>query len=375
MKDKIKVLFFMDGIGNAGGIQEMSIKWMENIEKDKFQIDILSYNTGKRDNFPERIRALGGEVYVIPKYTNGDVINSIKHTKKFFKEHHYDILHAHSSSKAVFIMHYAKKAGVKVRILHSHSSKFVVTDKKSLLIANMLLKPTLKNTTDFFACSPEAGIFLFSKEAYDQGKITLIHNGINTKKFLPDAGKRKKMRNELGMEERFVIGNVGRFRPQKNHLYLMDIFKSVCDIDSDATLLCVGNGELEESIKEKATQLGIFNRIKFLGFRSDVSDLMQSFDLLLMPSLFEGLPVTAVEAQAEGVPGLFANTITPNVAILPTSSFLSLEDAPEVWAKKIISYKNIEREENPYKYILEQGYDIEIETKKLEKYYLDSLNG
>ena len=364
----------MDGIGNAGGIQEMSIKWMENIDRDKFQIDILSYNTGKKDNFPDRVKALGGDVYIIPKYTNGDVFRSLKQTKKFFEEHHYDVLHAHSSSKAFFIMYYAKKYGIKVRILHSHSSRFVVTDKKSLIFAKLLIKPTLENTTDYFACSPEAGIFLFGSDAYAKGMITLVHNGINAKKFLPTVNVRKHIRKELGVEDKFVIGNVGRFSPPKNHTFLMDIFKSVCDVDSDAILVCAGDGKLEDNVKEKAKKLGVYNRIIFLGFRDDVNDIMQSFDLLLMPSLFEGLPVTGVEAQAEGVPGLFATTITSDVAILPTSDFLSLDDSPEIWANKVLSYKNVERVVDPYKYISEKGYDIEIETKKLENFYLKRLN-
>ena len=373
MDKKIKILFFMDGIGNAGGIQEMSIKWMENIDRNKFHVDILSYDTGKKDNFPNRVKQLGGEIFIIPKYTNGDVINSITKTKKFFEEHRYDILHAHSSSKAVFVMFYARKAGIKIRILHAHCSKFIVTDKKALLMANLLLVPTLKNTTDFFACSPEAGIFLFGEKAYADNKVKIIHNGIDPRKYLPDSNIRNKIREELGVKEKFVIGNVGRFRRQKNHEFLIDVFAKVCSIDPDAFLVCVGNGELEESIKDKARKMGVFNRISFLGFRCDVNDIMQSFDLLLMPSLFEGLPVTAVEAQAEGIPGLFSSNISADVAILPTSSFLHLEDDLDVWAKKIVSYKNYKREENPYQYILDQGYDIQIETKKLEKVYIERL--
>ena len=363
----------MDGIGNGGGIQEMAIKWMENIDKEKFNIDILSYNTGKKDNFPDRVKAAGGNIYIIPKYTNGDIFNSIRQTRIFFKEHNYDILHAHSSSKAVFIMYYAKKVGIMTRILHSHASRFVVTDKKSLLMARLLLKPTLSNTTDFFACSPEAGIFLFGEDAYFKNRISIIHNAIDPKVFFPNDKIRKEMRKCLELNDRFVVGNVGRFMPQKNHSFLLDVFKRVCDLDDDAVLVCVGNGGLEDIIKEKAKTLGIYDKVKFLGFRSDVSDVIQTFDMLVMPSLFEGLPVTGVEAQAEGVPGLFATTITSDVAILPQSTFASLEETPDEWANKIIAYKSISREINPYRYIAEKGYEINIETKKIEQFYTFSL--
>jgi glycosyltransferase involved in cell wall biosynthesis len=376
MNNKIKILFFMDGIGNAGGIQEMAIKWMENIDREKYQIDILSYNTGKQDNYSERVRALGGEVFLIDTYMRkGKLFASLKQTDDFFKTHKYDILHAHSSSKAVFIMWYAKKYGIKTRILHSHCTQFVVRGKVALLFANMLKIPTLVLTTDYYACSPEAGEFLFGKKAIEDGKVTIAHNGIETSKFVRDDAIRNRMRAEFELNDKFVIGNVGRFRPQKNHTYLMDIFKAVTLLDEDAILVCAGNGELEESIKEKARQLGIDSKIRFLGFRNDINDIMQAFDVLVMPSLFEGLPVTGVEAQAIGIPALFATTITRDAAILPESGYLSLNDSPEIWAEKILSYKFVNRSSSAHKYILSHGYDIKVETNKIADFYKSKVNG
>lgn len=371
MKNKIKVLFFMDGIGNAGGIQEMAIKWMENIDRNKIQIDILSYNTGKQDNYADRVRKLGGEVYIIDTYIHKDTFfKSLKQTDDFFASHKdYDILHAHSSSKALFIMWYAKKYGIKTRILHSHCTQFVVKKKYQLIIANLLKKPTLLFTTDYYACSKEAGDFLFGRSNSQNGNVTIAHNAINVNLFKPNEEKRISIRKKLGLEGTYVIGNVGRFRPQKNHEYLIDIFASIYKKDEDCVLICVGNGELEEYIKQKAEKLGIIDRIKFLGFRDDINDIMQSFDLLLMPSLFEGLPVTGVEAQAIGVNALFSDTITRDAAILPSSTYLSLNDSPDVWAEKVISMKYNRRVKNTMPYIDEQGYNIEIETKKLENFY------
>lgn len=374
MEDKIQVLFFMDGIGNAGGIQEMAIKWMENIDNSKFQIDILSYNTGKKDNYIERVKAFGGNVYIIETYMKkGKALKSFKQTKEFFENHHYDILHAHSSSKAFFVMWYARKAGIRTRILHSHCTKFVVTKTVPRLIANMLKGPTKLLTTAYFACSPEAGSFLFGKKALEQKKIRIVHNGINTSIFKPDNNIRDKVRKELGIEDKFVIGNVGRFRPQKNHVYLMEIFKVIYENDKDTVLICVGDGELEDSIKKKAKDLGIQDRILFLGFRKDVSDIMQAFDVLVMPSLFEGLPVTGIEAQAIGIPVMLATTISTEAAILPSSSYVSLEDNPTVWSEKILSYKGKNHESNPHKWIRERGYDIKVETQKLAAFYEQSV--
>ena len=371
--NKIKVLFFMDGIGNAGGIQEMAIKWMENLDWSRYQIDILSYDPGKTDNYPERVKALGGNVYVIPTYMkNGQLFESIKATIDFFKNHKYDVLHAHSSSKAIFVMLFAKMYGIKTRILHSHCTQFIVTKRIPLLLANILKIPTNALTTDYFACSPEAGSFLFGEKALKQNRITIVHNGIDLEKFLPSRNTRDRIRRELQVDGKFVVGNVGRFRYQKNHVYLIDIFAALYKKDPDAVLICVGNGELEEKIKEQAKRLQIDDRIIFLGYRSDVSDIMQAFDLLIMPSLFEGLPVTGVEAQALGVPALFADTITKDAAILPQSSYLSLKQSPEEWADKALEYKAMPKEENPSKYIAQKGYDLKLETKKLEEYYFMS---
>ena len=371
---KTNVLFFMDGIGNAGGIQEMAIKWMENIDREKVHIDILSYDTGKRDSYPDRVGKYGCRVYMIPTYVKkGSFLKSLKATKDFFKSHRgeYQILHAHASAKALFIIWYAKRYGIKTRILHAHVSQAISKSKIQRVAAYLFKIPVNLLITDQFACSPEAGEYLFGKRAVKDGKVVIAHNGIDTAQFYPEEAVRTAVRRELGVDGKFVIGNVGRFRYQKNHDYLIDIFATVYRKDKDAVLVCVGSGELEDAIKEKCRRLKIEDRGQFLGFRSDVNRIMQAFDLLVMPSHFEGLPVTGVEAQALGVPVLFATTITKDAAILPQSSYLPLEDSPEKWAEKILEYKGIARESNPHQWIALKGYDIQQETKKLESFYLN----
>lgn len=372
----IKVLFFMYSIGNAGGIQEMTIKWMKKIDREKVHIDILSYNNVRPDNFIERVKELGGNVYVIESYQDkGMFFKSLQQTYSFFKEHHYDILHAHSSSKAVFVLHAAKRAGVKVRILHSHATQFVMTGKFPLLVARIFKKPAKWLTTNYMACSPEAGDFLFGEEERRRNNLFVAHNGIDTTEFSPSDEIRRTKRTELfGDGDYFVVGHVGRFMPQKNHTFLMDIFKAVSELNPSVRFVCVGGGELEEQIHQKAEDLGLSDKIVFTGVRNDVKDLMQAFDLMVMPSLFEGLPVAGVEAQAVGTPVLFADTITKDAPILPMSDFMSLDDSPMEWAKKIVSYMKLSRIDNPHKYIREKGYDIVMETKRLEDFYFSLVN-
>ena len=376
-KNTANVLYFMDGIGNAGGIQEMAVKWMENTDWEKVHIDILSYDTGKKDNYSERVGQYGCKVYIIPTYVRkGQFFESIKATKAFFKQHQgeYDVLHAHASAKALFVLWYAKRYGIKTRILHSHCSRVISENKVQRLAAALFKDPANWLTTDEFACSPEAGAYLFGEEEVNKGNVKIVHNGIDTDKFRPDAQLRNVVRNELNVADKFVIGNVGRFRYPKNHDYLIDIFAEVYKKDPNVMLVCVGTGELEDKIKEKCKMLQIDDRVKFLGFRSDVNRIMQAFDLLVMPSHFAGLPVTGVEAQAIGVPVLFATTITKDAAILPQSAYLNLSDSPEVWAEKILEYKNMQRENDPHKWIEEKGYDIKKETKKLDDFYLEKSN-
>lgn len=363
----------MDGIGNAGGIQEMALKWIKEFDPQKVHVDILSYDTGEKDDYPDRVGKYGCKIYIIPTYTRSKTFfKSFKETKKFFETHkdEYDIIHAHASAKAIFILWYAKKYGIKTRILHSHSSRIISNSILQKIAAILFKKPVNILVTDKFACSPEAGKYLFGEKAMKEGKVRIVHNAIDTRKFVYDEIVRNEMRRQLNVTDKFVIGNVGRFMIPKNHTFLIDIYAEICKRDNNTRLVLVGSGDLEDEMKKKCIELGIYNHVDFLGFRSDVDRIMQAFDLLVMPSLFEGLPVTSVEAQAIGIPTLFANTITKDAAILPQSDYMSLNESPERWADRILKYKQIKREKKPIKYLIEAGYDIEIETKKIEEFYM-----
>ena len=371
MNRKIKVLYFIDGIGNGGGIQEMILNWLQVFDLSKVQVDILSYDTGKKDNYTERFEQFGGKVYIIPTFTKrGSFSKSIKETKKFFDDHNdYDILHAHASSKAAFIFKYAKKSGIKIRILHSHSSRFINRSKKSLLAGNMLKPYAKKLTTHFFACSHEAGYFLFGKRTMNK-KGYLIYNCVDVKKFYPDSEMKKKMRKELGVQDnQIVIGHVGRFVESKNHSFLIDIFKSINEIDSQAKLVLVGDGELEESVKYKVKKLNLENAVIFLGYKSNASEIINSFDLFLMPSIFEGLPVAAVEAQAEGVNCLLSSGITQDVKILPDTTYLSLDKSSEEWARESLRIAKLGQNTNATQIVIDSGFDLESSGKYIMSLY------
>ena len=356
---KIKILYFMDGIGNGGGIQEMVLNWVSHFDLSKYQVDILSYNTGKKDNYTERFEKYGGKIYLINTFTKkGYFCKSINETKKFFKEHYnYDIIHAHASSKAYFVLKEAKKNGIKIRILHSHCTQFVNRSFKSLLIGNILKLFCKGVATHYFACSHEAGYFLFGKKTMDKEGY-FIPNGIDLSKFNYDNEIKLKIKEELEIDnDYFIVGNIGRFRPQKNHEFLINILPELLKINPKTILILCGTGELMDSIKKLAKDLNVYSNVKFLGYRKDVNNIINCFDIMVMTSLFEGLPVTAVEVQALGIPCVFSDSISKDTAINPNCSFVSLKDDYSIWAKKIIDtfHKgNIKNKD----ILIEKGFDI-----------------
>lgn len=376
-KEKIKILYFVDGLGNGGGIQEMIIKWLENIDRNKIQIDILSYNRGiDNDNYIDRLKKYGCNVYIIQTYVSREYFfKSFVELNGFFNKYNdYDILHAHSSSKALFVMLYAKLYGIKIRILHSHSSRFIMSGTFPLLVAN-LFKPLVKSlTTDYFACSVESGEFLFGNNAVRNKEVTVIHNAVDVNKFYYDDKKRENMKKKLGLTDEVVIGNVGRFHSVKNHEFLLKIFEELLQIEENSILLLVGRGELEEIIRKNVSESNLDKKVIFLGLRKDVSDIMQVMDALVMPSLFEGLPVTAVEAQAVGVPCIFSDTITKESKILDNSCFINLSQDPKVWAEKIMEVIKDNKHRDTLGEIIEKGYEIKNETKRLENYYMSKVH-
>ena len=371
MDRKIKVLYFMDGIGNGGGIQEMVLNWLKVFDASKIQIDILTYDTGKIDNSTERFEQFGGKIYIIPTFTKkGSFKKSIQATKEFFKTHHdYDILHAHASSKSVFVLKYAKKNGINIRILHSHSRRFVNRSAKSLLMGYFFKPFAKKLATHYFACSHEAGYFLFGKKTMNK-KGYLILNCVDVEKFYPNLELGKRIRQELNIkDDQIVIGHVGRFMPPKNHNFLIDIFKCIHELNSKAVLVLVGNGKLQESIQDKVKKLNLENSVMFLGFKSNVSEIINCFDLFLMPSLFEGLPVTGIEAQAEGISCLFSSEITQDAKVLPSTKYLSLKESPAIWAKEALSLAKLGQNLNATQMVKNNGFDLNSSTKLIMSLY------
>ena len=210
---------------------------------------------------------------------------------------------------------------------------------------------------------------MYTKNMIRHDKVRVIYNGINSIEFQYDEEVRKVYRKELGLENKFVIGHVGRFNTQKNHTFLIDIFREIQTMDKQTVLLLLGEGELEGNIREKVSNLNLSETVKFLGVRHDVNKVMQAMDAFVLPSNYEGLPVVGVEAQAAGLPMFCSDNITNEVVITPNINLLSLNLSAKEWAKIIMQKGKKNHRKNMLDYIVKSGYDISKSVNDLQKFY------
>lgn len=360
-------------IGNwlGGGVESVVMNYYRNIDRNKVQFDFLC-SESSTDIPYEEIEKLGGRVFIVPNYTK--VFKYQKELKKIFKENNYKIVHSHISTMSVFPLRAAKKAGVPVRIAHSHSTTNKKEKKKNLL--KQVLRPFSRvYATDYMCCSELAGRWLFGDKEYDKGNVYLLNNAIDLDKFKYNESLRKEKRKELGIsDDTLVIGHVGRFVEQKNHRFLIDVFNEVHKQKENSILLLAGQGPLIEEMKEKVKILGIEDSVKFLGQRNDINELYQAFDVFCLPSLYEGLPVVGVEAQATGLLCELSNDMTKETKVLDTTRFISLNTSAEEWANKILDdikkYKRIDSS----KEMTDKNFNIKEEAKRLEECYFNLYN-
>lgn len=355
----------------GGGVEAVIMNYYRHIDRSKIQFDFICDSDST--NIPyEEIEKLGGKVIIVPPYQK--VFKYIKELIKIFKENNYKIVHSHINTLSVFPLYAAKKAGVSVRIAHSHSTTNKKEWKKNLM--KLVLRPFSKVfATDYFACSELAGRWLFGDKTFDEGKVYVLNNAIDLDKFKYDEKIRKSKRKELGIKDNeIVIGHIGRFVEQKNHRGLIDIFNEIHKLNNETVLILAGQGPLMEEMQEKVKSLDLENSVKFLGQRSDANELYQAFDVFLLPSLYEGLPVVGVEAQAAGLLCILSDDMTKETKVLETTEFLSLYTSPEVWANVVLqSYENYKRKDTIDE-ITKNNFNIKKEASKLENKYQELNN-
>ncbi|WP_121610103.1 glycosyltransferase family 1 protein [Mesobacillus foraminis] len=357
-------------IMNRGGLETMLMNYYREIDRSKIQFDFM-VNRLERGDYDDEIEGMGGRIYRMPPIRPGNYNSYFTLLDKFFEQHkEYKVVHAHINENSSFVLRSANKAGIPCRVSHSHLAGLPLDIKYPFrLYARLHLN---KNANHFFACSDEAGEWLFGKEFAKKQDIRIFKNAINCNEFKFNQDIRNKVRKELNIENKFVIGHVGRFNPQKNHSFLLDIFYEVYKKNNNAILLLVGQGDLINETKRKVEKLNLNHAVIFLGMRTDIADLMQSMDLFLFPSLYEGLGVVLIEAQASGIKCI-TSTGTPREADVTDSvEFLSLDLSAEDWAKQILetnSNRNLDIQR-----IKDRGYDVESNIEWLSNFYLEQTD-
>lgn len=368
----VRVLHVL-GTTNLGGAESRIMELYRNMDREKVQFDFLVH-TGKEGHYSAEIRELGGKIYSVPRFNVKNYHAYRNALVRFFAENNdYAAIHGHMTSTASIYLPIAKKAGIPVTIAHARSAG---VDKGVKGLVTKIIRFPLKKRADYlFTCSEEAGVAVYGKKAVRQGKVWTIPNAIDTKRFCFNPGVREKMRHELGLTDKFVIGHVGRFGFMKNHAYLIEVFHELCKMRDDAALVLIGKGELESEIRKKVQDLGLSEKVHFLGTRSNVEDYYQAFDYFVFPSTFEGLPGSVAEAQAAGLHCLVSDKVTREAALTDLAVYRSIEEPAGRWAEEI--QKNAENamiRKDMQREIVDKDFDVTIQAKQMAEFYRTGKN-
>lgn len=370
-EERMKILQIVGEI-DGGGVASVVLNYLKCIDVKKIKVHILALKKDdkKQQLMQKDFEELGCKIIYI-EHRNKGYIRHFKMFKKILEHEKYDIVHCHFGIWSMPYLVIAKQLGIKCRIAHSHVTMSEYSKKKNIILA--FFKPILRNvTTHKFACGKDAGEYLWGKHS----KFYIMRNAIDTCRFKYSEVIRNEIRDELNIKRNeIVIGHIGRFSNQKNHEFIIDLAQSLRDSGQmNIKFVLVGDGEKFEKIKTQVKEMRLDSKICLLGLRDDVERIMQSFDIFILPSFYEGFPVVGVEAQSNGLPVLFSDLITKEVKLLDSTEYLTVNDdlSIEIWGKeikKIISKLNSADRENKDDIVKKLGYDIKIESRKLGKFY------
>lgn len=366
MNQPVRVLHVLGSL-HMGGAESRIMDLYRHIDTSLVQFDFVVH-TQEQGVFEEEIARRGGRVYRVPRFRIYNLLAYQAAWKKFFVSHkEFKVVQGHMTSTAALYLPIAKRSGVDVTIAHARSAG---VDKGVKGLLTRILRRNLVKKTDYcFACSDLAGISVFGKRSYEQGMVTVIPNAIAATKFVYDEMMREQIREELHLENQFVIGHVGRFHHAKNHEFLIEIFERIHHRNPNAVLLLVGDGPLMSAIKELVVARNLSDAVIFAGMQEAVEKYYQGMDYFLFPSRFEGMPGSVLEAQAAGLRIVMSDRITRQAVLTDLVQIMSLEEAPEQWAQEVLQSKDYVRT-NRYEEIQAKDYDILGQSHKMQQFYL-----
>lgn len=363
---------------NHGGLEHFIMNVYRAIDRDKIQFDFL-FRVNKGCVFDEEIYDLGGRIF---RFESPDKhpLKSKKYYESFFVAHpEYKIIHSHVSDLGGFqnLLRVARSKGVPTSIIHAHSTRAPKKGSKvQSFINEKLMQRNKRNIekigTDFFACSNEAALWMFPESILSGDKFRVIANGIDVDHFSYNKDARLQVRESLNIpKDALVIGHVGRFAQVKNHKFLVDVFNFLTHLNPNSFLLLVGGGELKQQIQERTENAGISEKVRFLGEKEDTAPYYSAMDVLCMPSLYEGMPIVGIEAQANNLPILFSSNVPIEARIGNRVHFLDLEMGVESWTERIMAIAHRVDDNSNKEKLDKAGFNSAFASAELEKFYLE----
>lgn len=353
---------------NSGGSQSMIMNIYRNIDRSKIQFDFI-IDRKNEILYKDEIEKLGGKVYIFDEYFNGkNFFNFKKQWVDFFRTHtEYKVIHCHVRSVASIVLNVAKKYGL-ITICHSHSTS---NGNGIKAIVKKILQGKIKRNCDyFFACSKESAIWLYGNKIASSDKCYIINNAIDSRQYRYNQQVRELVRKNFNIENKIVLGQVGRLIEIKNYEFTIKILKELVQENKDYFLMIVGTGQLKNKIEQQLDEYGLKNNVIILENRNDVNELMQAMDIFLMPSLWEGLPLALVEAQSASLPCIISKNILSGIVIEDNVKRLNIDNI-ELWTntiKELINAKIVRKDES--KKIIENGFDIKENVEKISNFYI-----
>lgn len=385
----IRVLHVFGKI-DLGGAESRVMDIYRHIDRSKVQFDFVVH-TPDRGFFEDEITKMGGRVFHVPRFRLFNIISYKKAFREFFEDYgnEFAVVHAHMTSTAAIYLPIAKKAGIKITAAHARSAG--VDPGFKGFLTRMLRKNLWKKADNLFTCSKMAGISVFGQKAVDKGLVKFVPNAIRVGLFAFNEKYREDVRNELNINDKFVVGHVGRLHYSKNHEFLIDVFAQLVRIynndpekgenSPEPVLLLVGDGPLRSMIEQKASDLGISDKVIFAGNQKDIYKYYDAMDCFVYPSRYEGLPGTVIEAQASGLRCIISDSICEEVDITELLTIRDLNDSAYNWAGEIYEYMKgydinpedkeaMAKKRTGYaKLVYQAGFDVTLQAQKMTRFY------
>ena len=361
----VRVLFVSGGSLDRGGISSWMLNYASQFNRERVAVDFVVHGLESGVREAEAL-ALGAKVMHVPFRRNDPGGNRAGLRAAIGAG--YDIVHAHMDGMNAYPLNIAKTLGVSVRVSHSHNTDFLTANPVRRAAHEFARRRIPAVATHLFACSEDAGRFLYGETKMRSGEVTLVRNAIDSARYRFDAAARNRVRTELGVKGRFVVGHIGRFDlRQKNQLFLLEAFAEAKKLRGELSLVLVGDGADRASIEARIAQFGLERDVILTGFREDVPALLSAFDLFALPSVFEGLGIVLIEAQASGL-GCIASSAVPRDTEIANCVYRTI-DAKSVWAEAFVRASVTQDRNVPGRILIEHGYEISTAAAELQAFY------